>query len=295
MRGVAVGVDCGGSSTAAAMSRDGELVRMTQAAGANANSMPAEIVTQRIVSAINELVANPDVIVIGAAGAGRAEAARELEASISKCFPQGRVCVVHDAKIALRASVPDGDGVVLIAGTGSIAYAERGALSFRCGGYGYLLGDEGSGFALGRAALNLLGRALDERISQDELTGALQERSNAQTIADFTGGEDPVAEIAGLAPLVLEMANDGVRSANKIVQAAALELGELVRCVVRKAGMQEQAFSLVLAGGLLEENSILTFLLETRLQNDFAGAQICKQRAPAWTGALALAERMLGP
>ena len=89
---------------------------------------------------------------------------------IGSAFADCRVLAGDDAAIALRAAVPEGPGIVLIAGTGSIAYAENGERRSRVGGLGYLAGDEGSAFAIGMAAVRLYGRVLDGRARADETT-----------------------------------------------------------------------------------------------------------------------------
>ena len=105
-----------------------------------------------------------DALVVGAAGAGDTVIASALESALRAYFPRGTIVVHDDAEIALRAAVPHGDGVVLIAGTGSIAYARVGEEVHRAGGYGYLLGDDGSGFAIGRAALAQMLRWYDRTL-----------------------------------------------------------------------------------------------------------------------------------
>ena len=110
----------------------------------------------------------PHAIVIGAAGAGRADVALSLAELVGSAFTGALVEVGGDAPIALRAAIPSGPGVVLIAGTGSTAYAENGDRRVRIGGLGYLVGDEGSAFAIGMAAVRLYGRVLDGRARADE-------------------------------------------------------------------------------------------------------------------------------
>jgi glucosamine kinase len=95
--------------------------------------------------------------IVAAAGAGRSRCTRDaLLASLRlRTFPRRRphVAVEDDTRVALRAALPEGPGIVVIAGTGSVAYAEHGSTrTARVGGAGYLLGDEGSAFAIGLAA-----------------------------------------------------------------------------------------------------------------------------------------------
>src|SRR3989449_7622097 len=102
--------------------------------------------------------------VVGAAGAGRAQEQRELEAALVQTGLAQRVRVMADAEIALSTAFADGTGIIVSAGTGSIAYARDPAGQLhRAGGYGWQLGDEGGGYWLGRRALGVAARAPDGR------------------------------------------------------------------------------------------------------------------------------------
>jgi glucosamine kinase len=293
-----VGVDAGGTSTVAALSRDGVIVRTHEGGPANAGVRGVEAASATIADTILATLegAFPEAIFVGAAGAGRRDVAQGIEQSLSSRFPGARIGVRDDAYIALRAAVPHGDAAVLVAGTGSVAFAVRGDQEYRSGGYGYLLGDEGSGFAIGAAALKLLLRALDERAERDAFVDELAQRLDANTIpAVLTrvyAEANPPAFIAGLAPMVLDSASRGDRSTNKIVQAAALELAQTATSLVKRAGLTETGAPLVFSGSLLASNSLLTFLLETRLNNDFPQMPILKSAAEPYAGAIAAAERL---
>jgi N-acetylglucosamine kinase-like BadF-type ATPase len=301
MRGVAVGVDAGGTSTTASYSQDGVFREMRTGEGASATALGTEEAAKRIVAVIEGLIAqeSPASIYVGAAGAGRDEIAQRLREAIAVRYAGALVHVSDDAHIALRATVPRGAGLVLIAGTGSIAYAENtSGDAFRAGGYGYLLGDDGSGFSIGMAALKWLAKLYDGRGVTDDLCEELQNRLG---IADRSGlfdllygpAQPPVALVASLAPVVVSMASNGVRSAHKIVQAAAMELSDLIKTVAKKSALSGEVCPLVLGGGLLRENSVLSFLLETRLQADLPSAEILKRAAEPHRGALAAAEAMI--
>jgi N-acetylglucosamine kinase-like BadF-type ATPase len=97
--------------------------------------------------------------------------------------------------------------------------------------------------------------------------------------------------IAALAPSIIAFAGKGNRAATKIVQQAALELGDLLKAALRAAGLIEASPQIALAGGLFTENSLLSFLLGTRLNADLAGATVVKSVDPPVLGALRLAER----
>lgn len=295
---VAVGVDAGGTSTVAVVAQDGEVLRTRAGGGANASVAGAEAAADTIATTILAALdgALPHAIFVGAAGAGRGDVASTICAALESRFPSARIGVRDDAHIALRASVPEGDGAVLIAGTGSIAYAINGETQTRCGGYGYLVGDEGSGFAIGSAAVRSALRVLDGRGRRDALVDAVLARLDAadlpQVLATLYGGGDGVASIASLAPVVLDLAGSGERSAAKIVQQAALELSDLAKTAVTRAQLQQSSAPLVLAGSLFSENTLLTFLVETRLKNDLPQMNVYKSRAQPVLGALAAAQRL---
>jgi N-acetylglucosamine kinase-like BadF-type ATPase len=189
--------------------------------------------------------------------------------------------------------------MVLIAGTGSIAYAEAGGQKYRSGGYGYLVGDEGSAFSLGAAALRLTLRSYDGRGSRDALIEAVEAQlstNGAQaTLSEIYDSRQPVRHVAELAPIVLQLASEGDRSATKIVQSAALELFDLVRSLVKLANLQNREVPLVFSGGLLAENSLLTYLLETRVGNELPMVHVLKGGPAPQFGALALARNLLAP
>ena len=200
------------------------------------------------------------------------EIAGMLARGLHERFPTASIVVTHDLRIALRAAIPAGDGIVLVVGTGSGAYAEIGANTFRAGGGGYAFGDEGSGFAVGAAGLRQLRRAMEGRVHSDGLTETIAARTGAHDLDDLGrfayGGESTVAAVASLAACVLDSADAGERSAMKIVQTAALELFDLVRALCRSAGAEERALPLAFSGGLLRRNSLLTYLIETRVANE---------------------------
>jgi len=295
---VAVGVDAGGTSTLAAVAQDGEVLRTHAGPPANAGIAGAEGAADAIASTILAALdgALPHAIFVGAAGAGRSDVSAAICGALESRFPAARIRVRDDAYIALRACIPEGDGAVLISGTGSIAFAVHGERQIRCGGHGYLLGDEGSGFAIGAAALRTALRALDGRAPRDAFVDRVLDRLGAQGIEAVlarTYGEDGgVAFVASLAPLVLELANGGDRRANTIVQNAALELADLAKTVVKRADLDADGAPLVLSGSLLAQNNLLTFLLETRLKNDLPQMSIDKSSAEPYLGALAAAQQL---
>jgi N-acetylglucosamine kinase-like BadF-type ATPase len=296
---IAVGVDAGGSSTVAALSRDGSYESSVRGGPANPSSRGIPAAVETIAGTVRQLVedTDPEALYVAAAGAGRQSVREAFAAALQVAFPTtARIAVEDDARAALRAAIPEGPGVVLVAGTGSVAYGENGELGVRAGGAGYLLGDEGSGFAIGLAALKLLARAYDGRAPGDETTLFAARVFDAEDrdalLAAIYGQPLDVARVAGLAPTILAFAGKGNRASIKIVQTAAQELGDLVRGVVTRCGLADASPNVAFAGGLLRENSLLSFLLETRVTNEVPGAAIIRLRDEPVRAALRFAEAL---
>jgi glucosamine kinase len=293
---ICVGVDAGGTSTAAALSIDGTFVREALAGPANATTGGAAA-GDTIVAVVRDVLAGavPDIVFVGAAGAGRASTAQAITAALAAAYPGAEITVGDDTAIALRAAFQDGDGAVLVAGTGSVAYAERGETIARVGGLGFLAGDEGSAFWIGWQAVKLYGRVLDGRATRDETTDLVARvlgapGRDAYLDALYCAPLVP-ASIAALAPSIIAFAGKGNRASTRIVQSAATELGDLVKAALRGVGLVDQQPRVALRGGLFRENSLLTYLVETRLQGDVPGVAVHKGGDEPVLGALRCAER----
>lgn len=152
--------------------------------------------------------------------------------------------VISDIELAYRANFADGEGILLYAGTGSVAYAidENGSVH-QIGGWGYLLGDEGAGYWIGREAIRVALYKIEakEGINQDSLAGQVLEKINAHdwsTVKSFVYSQDRSA-IAALSKIVDTAASAGDSDAIDILCKAAGHLAELVsradRQLVRKA------------------------------------------------------------
>lgn len=303
MSTLAIGVDAGGTSTVAASSVDGSFETSVRGEPANASSRGTARACDAIVATIRAIARarTPAAIFIAAAGAGRDDVREPILAAVRAAYPTlgARAIVEDDTRVALRAGIAHGPGVVVIAGTGSVAYAENGERRARVGGAGYLLGDEGSAFAIGMAALRLLARTYDARARADETTALVERTLGADSretlLAATYGAPLDVARIASLAPTIVAFAGKGNRASTKIVQGAALELGDLVRAAIAQTGLAEESPGIVFSGGLLRENTLLSFLLETRVNNETPGAYVVRSRDEPARAALAFAEAISAP
>jgi N-acetylglucosamine kinase-like BadF-type ATPase len=192
---------------------------------------------------------------LGLAGSGRPEDQDAIRAWADKARLAERVEVTSDGALLLAAGTPEGWGLGLVAGTGSIAVGRTadGRMA-RAGGWGYLLGDEGSGYALVTAAMRAVARSADGRGPTTRLTERfltrLGLRQPPELVSAVYGGSWDRAALASLAPLVTALAaEDEVASA--IVDEAARELAETAAAVVHQFGWGTVRVPLALAGGLL--------------------------------------------
>jgi N-acetylglucosamine kinase-like BadF-type ATPase len=206
-----------------------------------------------------------------------------------------RIDVVSDAALVLAAGTPDGWGLALVAGTGSIAWGRTAdGREDRAGGWGYLLGDEGSGYALALAALRAVVRAADGAGALtalgERLLGRMGLREARELVAVVYGGALDRAALAALAPVVVESADDAVAAG--IVEEQARELARTGAAAARRLGFAGRAFPLALAGGLLVDcDGFRRRVLEALRQEGLRPEPVMAVSEPA-EGAVRLA---LGP
>jgi len=165
------------------------------------------------------------------------------------------VLVVNDALVALEAGAPDQPGVVVIAGTGSISYGRNANNeAARAGGWGFVLGDEGSGYWIGRAAIRAVLRQADRRGQATTLTELLLDHFKVPRAQDLIhevySGTLRAATIAALAQCVQTAFSSGDAVAIGILRGCADELESLALSVARRLQLVGTPFPFVLAGGI---------------------------------------------
>jgi N-acetylglucosamine kinase-like BadF-type ATPase len=262
-----LGADGGGTKTIVWLARrridqSWEVLGRGRAGTGNPRAAGFDAVQQNLGDAIAAAFADaklrPQKVAVacfGLAGAGRiAEQAVIADWATSQGLAQ-QVQVVGDLELVLAAADDDEPGIALIAGTGSVAWgrARSGAVA-RCGGWGYLLGDEGSGYALGLALLRGVVRALDGRGPATSLVAATQAALGVEEpeeiVARVYASEMTRQRIASLAPLVFASA-DSDPLASSIVEFAARDLAELVVALTVRLQFGAGDYRLAAAGGLL--------------------------------------------
>jgi len=163
-------------------------------------------------------------------------------------------------------------GVALIAGTGSVAFGRNAIGQTKlCGGWGYLLGDAGSAYDIGRAALRHALQNLEtDAAAPEPLTDAIRSALGAHTVMELTRAiymsAQPRSTIASLAPHVVELAGQGDPTSQAILESAAGELATLVSRTVELLALGDGTVSLAVAGGLLVSSRQLQDRLQASLQ-----------------------------
>jgi N-acetylglucosamine kinase-like BadF-type ATPase len=237
----------------------GTLVAEARGGGANLQAL-GELQVEKVLhdvmaEAIGHRGIVPAAICLGIAGVDRPEDSIVVAGIMRRIGSHARTLVVNDALVALEAGAPGAPGVVIISGTGSIAYGRNSRNEgARAGGWGHVLGDEGSGFWIGRAALRAVLREADRRGPRTALTPLLLEHfgvSEAQSLIHevYQNNLRPAA-IGSLARSVQAAFTAGDEAAAGILRAAADELESSGVSVARRLGMEGETFPFILAGGI---------------------------------------------
>ncbi|MBF6593720.1 MAG: ATPase [Thermaceae bacterium] len=226
---------------------------------------------------------DPAAVVAGVSGldAGSVEAEQVhvyLQGTLRMAYTQ--VEVYNDMDLNYRANFAPGAGIVVYAGTGSVAYhiAQNGSV-VRAGGHGYLIGDEGGGFWIGKTALRQVVRWRDE--GSDDL-----QRPLARLLYEQIGGSDWSGvrayvygggrqAVAALAPSVGQAALAGDEAAKTILLEAGLELASLAQTLLRRLGQ----LPVVLCGGALRISPLIQQSAQSQVEMTLSSASSAETAA----------------
>lgn len=294
-----LGFDVGSSKTQCLLADgDGRILGGARGPGANIQVI-GELETEKVLYSVMHSVTGETpmplaAICIGMVGVDREEDAAVVRSIVQRIGRTARVLVVNDALVALQAGVDDAAGIVIVSGTGSIAYGRNAAgRAARAGGWGYVLGDEGSGYWLGRLALRAVVRAADGRGSTTALTTLVLNHFRVthprQLVREVYTRELAPSQIATLATYVQAAFDQGDTVARDILQAAVRELSAAAGSVTSQLSMSEDAFTFVLAGGMFHAIPWLTDALPERLRSIAARSHAEPLRGEPALGAVRLA------
>jgi N-acetylglucosamine kinase-like BadF-type ATPase len=230
---------------------------------------------------------------IGSAGLGREAEQRIFKGLFTSILgPEIPVALCTDAEILLCGGLDNLEGYCLIAGTGSVALGRsREGRLVRAGGLGYMLGDEGAAAWIGKTAIARSLRSLEGRDLPSSMVGAILERAGlkeSEELIRYVHHDADKARVAALAPVVTEAARTGDLLALDILQSGAAELVLLAQSVLDRSPWITNR-TLVLAGGVIEHDEILTGKLRSSLAAGFPGLTVTKPRGSALEGACMVA------
>jgi N-acetylglucosamine kinase-like BadF-type ATPase len=300
-----IGIDGGGTKTDCAIADlSGKIIHQSAGRPSNFLIIGVEEAIENIFALIEENLfalegdfADVKQIVIGVAGAGREEDATLLEkgfkdyAELEGIHFKG-VKVLSDAHIALEGAFPDSAGCILIAGTGSILFGkdEKGVIH-RVGGFGRMIGDEGSGYSIGRKALNGVSKASDGRGEEtliSELLNAKMSSGSANGIINKVYKEK--LDVASVAKIVIQAAEEGDPIAEDILDEEADELVLHIKSLINK--IHNNKLNVSFSGSLIDNKNFYSDLLKRKIKSSLPHVTVVKPFASPVTGAILLAKRI---
>jgi glucosamine kinase len=289
-----LGIDGGGSKTTCAVGDESSLLAAFTAGPSNITRVgeagAREALQEAIFGACRAAKINPQQVrraCVGAAGAGRKDVASAVGKIVAEIIP-GEIQVVGDMEIALTAAFGGGPGVIVIAGTGSIAYGrDAKGRTARAGGWGFAVSDEGSAYWIGRAAVSAVLRASD-RVGDDQTEQNHAEQDQAEqdraeqnrirpagrlfrelktawsvdSLEQLARAANANADFSVLFPAVLAAAGAGDAVAREVIAEASSELAQLAGLVLRRLfpGQRSAALSAVpmaIAGGVFRHATMI--------------------------------------
>ncbi len=301
-----IGIDGGGTKSVCVIA-DEHKKQLHECTGGPTSflTMGVEPVSETIFGLIAECIEKLSIhynqieaVFVGSTGAGRRLDAQQLEAGI-RAVAQKRnanlknIFVDSDALAALEGAFSGNPGSILISGTGSIMYGkdEKDKL-YRVGGFGRFIGDEGSAYHMGKRALNTVARQLDGRSEPTLITNLLQKEFHILTQDDLiTQIYRNHFDIASVARLVFQAADQGDLQARKIISEELEELLSHIRTMEKKIGVQNLEVSLI--GSMIAKDNVFSRMLREKIKTVFPNVRLKEAKCSPAFGAVLLAQKRM--
>ena len=234
-----------------------------------------------------------EAVVIGLAGVDRPQVHAKVMKGIRKSINARHYLLTSDAAIALHAAIGNSPGIMVISGTGSIAYArdDKGN-ALRSGGWGTAYDDAGSGFDLGRRAIVAALRDYDGRGHRTILGARICRALHLRDITQIILKPLTPRDIAALFPVVLESARRRDPVARHMLDVAAYELSELAFALIDRMRWQNRTFPVVCAGGIFSTSPRIRRMFSMFVRNVAPRARVNLLRKEPMEGALAIAREL---
>jgi len=287
-----IGIDGGGTKTDTIIT-DENLNQLYELKGGPLNLLsfsPSEssrTILHLIYSCLEQLNIGSDHLAclgIGAAGAGRIEEAKILEQTLKNFLPHSvHIKIITDAEAALEGAFSGKPGCILISGTGSIIFGkDQNGIIHRCGGLGKIIGDEGSGYMIGKKGIIAAAKEYDGRGEKSLVTQLLKEKFQIQSLRDIINAVYKNSlDISSVTPIVLASAGNNDKVALKIIDSETDELLSLIACMMKKLknGINDISFS----GSLLSSANVFSISLRNKLT---ASYNLIKIKEPLYSPAM---------
>ena len=294
-----LGIDGGGSQTSCAIGDETTVLGVGSGAGSNVVRVGEAQAWKSIASAVQQACAAAQVTpqqikrtCIGVAGGARPETTDIVRRILSELV-SGDIEVVGDMVIAMEAASGSAPGVIVIAGTGSIAYGRNAAgQTARAGGWGFAISDEGSGHWIGRAGVSAAMRAFDEG-KNGLLLEVIMKACGASTREQMivVSNASPQPDFAALFPAVLAAADAGDPSAHDILACAGVELATLGKIVISRLFADADRAPVAMSGGVFRNSALVRQVFYNRLRLECPQAAVNANVVDPVKGALDLARR----
>lgn len=304
---VVIGIDGGGSKTRCLVADlQGQTLGEGLAGPANYQVVGAQQAAAHVQAAVDQALgaagrtlADVAAAGVGLAGVDRPDDQATMRQALAFLAPAA-VAIASDAHVALYGALNGAPGAVVIAGTGSVALGmDAAGNTIRAGGWGWILGDEGSGFDLGRRALNAALAAFDGTGPATTLVEgicAAWRLDSLRQVVRKVYQDLPQArvEIAGLVPLILQAATAGDAVAHEILQHGGTQLGHLAATVLRRLSLPPATPPRVaVTGGVLTGSTIVRQAMAAALQAELPTATLIDPHRTPAEGAVLLALRLI--
>jgi N-acetylglucosamine kinase-like BadF-type ATPase len=301
-----LGVDGGGTNCRAViLSATDEVLGEGRAEAANHIRVGMETAINHVVQAITQACKQAEIELseisaacVGLAGVSHPEHHRQMLAALKEALPIPSITLETDARVALAGATGASPGVVIIAGTGSIACGvnSRGRFA-RAGGWGPAMGDEGSGAYIGRRALESVMMSYDYRGEPTSMMEPILRHFGVTSPPELPSViyDDPdkaMSEIPQLSKIAVMAAEEGDKVASEILKDAARELAVAAIAVIEQLRMERDEFQVACVGGVFEAGELILNPLREEIQAFAPRAEITPPIDPPVIGAAKMAKAM---
>lgn len=292
-----LGIDGGGTQTTCVIGNETAVLSTATAGGSNIVRVGEVSAREALTAAIRQACAQAHVdpsqiksACVGAAGAGRPEIQAAIRRIVSALLP-GEIEIVGDTVTSLEAAFGSGPGIIVIAGTGSIAYGRnaRGETA-RAGGWGFAISDEGSGHWIGRTALSAALRARDEGATPMLLADA-RKLFGAASDEELIVKANASPDFAALVPAVLAAADAHDVLANRVLSLAGHELASLVKALASRLFSPGEQVPVAMVGGVFRNSALVREVFYNGVRSACPSAEVRQTIVEPVEGALARARR----